>query len=152
MNRKRKGDAEKLPMMPFRMLALGVLMTGIGWPLLGLSLGLTLEGLRPDLFGWTLDEFITLTATNAVAYVAGFLVLFAPAGAGAREIVMQTLLAAAWVGTFGNDAAGSLAVIAGLVVRLVWTVSEMTYAGLLYALGPKKLHIPAPPTEVPIEL
>jgi uncharacterized membrane protein YbhN (UPF0104 family) len=64
-----------------------------------------------------------LTACAALAVVAGFLSLV-PAGAGVREYVIMTLLAA----EYGAVAA----VAAAILLRLVWMVSEVLVSVILY--------------------
>ena len=64
-----------------------------------------------------------LTACAALAVVAGFLSLI-PAGAGVREFVIMTLLAA----DFGAVAA----VASAILLRVVWMVSEVLLSGILY--------------------
>jgi uncharacterized membrane protein YbhN (UPF0104 family) len=74
------------------------------------------------------DDFPADLAAVAASYVAGFVVLVAPGGLGARELVLQELLTP----RVGGAAA---AVLASLVLRLVWTAAEVALAGGWYLLG-----------------
>jgi hypothetical protein len=62
-------------------------------------------------------------ASVALATVAGFLVAVLPGGLGVREGVLMSVLAPA----IGSDQA----VIASLVLRLVWVVAELVAAAIL---------------------
>ncbi len=72
----------------------------------------------------------------AAAYVAGYLMIFAPAGVGVREGFLVALLAP----TLGSGPATVLAVAA----RLWMTAAEVIPAGILWALH-QRSHAPPPP-------
>jgi uncharacterized membrane protein YbhN (UPF0104 family) len=69
-----------------------------------------------------------VTASVALATVAGFVVAVLPGGLGVREGVLMYALAPA----MGED----LAVVAALVLRLVWVAAELVAAAILLPLGP----------------
>ena len=73
--------------------------------------------------------YITSFATVALAVVAGFL-SFLPSGAGARELVISAMLAPA-IGPSG-------AVVAAILLRLIYLAVELLMAGIAWCLLPKK--------------
>jgi hypothetical protein len=155
----RDGGAALPPFVP-RGLAEGLLATGLGWLCLGGSLYAALRGTLPDPPPWTGDAWGLLTAIMGVSYVAGFVVLIAPSGLGVREF-FQVMFLAALLGypPAAEEASLLLAVLGGrpewlgvgtacrlqeaslllsvLVLRLVWTVSEVVMIALVWRLpGP----------------
>lgn len=118
--------------LDFRLLATGWLLAATSWLLLGLSFWATLAALPPTLFevaepmvrlNAPLEALPIATAAVALAMVAGFLSLI-PGGAGVRETVLTTLLA----GMVGPVAA----ILAALLLRVVWLLAELLAAGALY--------------------
>jgi uncharacterized membrane protein YbhN (UPF0104 family) len=117
---------ERLAQLNYGLLAAGWLVMAGGWVLIGLSLWAILVA-----GGFTdprniLDEMAICTAATALAFVAGFLSLL-PGGVGIREAVLMELLEP----RFGS--AGAL--VAAIVARLVWLVSEALISGILYLVG-----------------
>lgn len=99
----------------------GWLMMTLGWCLNGLSLWLVLYGLGDT--GITVEDYpLTLTCV-CLATVAGFVSLL-PGGIGARELVLIPLLGA----RFGSVHA----VIAAVLIRLVWLGAELLTSGIIY--------------------
>ncbi len=106
-----------------RSLAKGVGLNLGAWALLGLSLFATANAIRPaplSLASWPL-----LTGTVALAIVGGFIIFFMPGGLGVREwVLMETLTP-----ILGHEQA----VLAALLLRFIWVLSEMCFAGACYA-------------------
>jgi hypothetical protein len=130
----------------------GLFQASVGWCILGLSFWMTVEGLSPNATQWTWEYLGRLTAINCIAYVAGFLALFMPAGAGVRETLLAVLLAFEFEPIMGDSGTG-LAVVVAVVLRLLWTTFELICAGLLYALIPaqQRAAVPDPNcTSVPV--
>lgn len=99
------------------------------WWLHGLSLGCTIQGVGADVD--LLTNWPRWTAAASLGTVVGFVVLFAPGGAGVREGVLLSLLQ----GTLGPK--GALVVV---LLRLLWLASELIVAGLfLLLLRPPEL-------------
>jgi uncharacterized membrane protein YbhN (UPF0104 family) len=135
--RKRRGPhARPLPTPSVMLLALGLVHGAGGYCLLALSLGLTLHGVVPDAPPWTPDEFSAYLAAVALAYVIGFVVLFAPGGLGVRELVLAAFLASRLEPVLGEQAARGMGVVVALVLRLTWTVSELVLGIPLYLKKP----------------
>ena len=142
--RKKRGpDARPLPAPSIFLLAQGLLHGACGYCLLAVSLGLTIRGLIPDAPAWSPEAYSVELAAVALSYVAGFVIVVAPGGLGAREIALKLALTPLFVGSFGDKAA-ALAVVVALVLRLTWTVAEVVIGLLLYAKKPA-LPPPAPP-------
>jgi glycosyltransferase 2 family protein len=137
VNRWRKGhDAPQFPRVKLHLVLFGLLLTSVGWFLMGISLWCALRGLGLDSYPLTWDNYLHLTSINAIAYIIGFLAFFMPAGAGVREFALQTILALELQQVLSPGAAGGLAAVAALVLRLIWTTAELVAAGLLYWLAP----------------
>ncbi len=149
VSRWRKGpDAPQLPRVKLHMVLLGLCMACVGWLFLGLSLWLTLRGVGVETGPLNLDTYLHLTSINAIAYVIGFLAIFMPAGAGFREIALQTLLSLELRQTIDRETADAVAALVTILLRLIWTAAELAAASLLYWLAPT--HAPftvQPPSE-----
>ena len=99
----------------------GWLVMTLGWCLNGLSLWLVLYGMGDT--GIKIEDYpLTLTCV-CHATVAGFVSLL-PGGIGARELVLIPLLGA----RFGSVHA----VIAAILIRLVWLGAELLTSGIIY--------------------
>jgi hypothetical protein len=130
----RERDAAQLPRIRLAYLAEGLLLTAVGWLLLGASLAAALRGILGDGLPWLDPATGRLPAMMAVSYVAGFVILVAPNGIGVREFFLTLFLTPELVGVQGMDAgeARGTAVMTVLVLRLVWSAAELCLAGLLY--------------------
>ena len=111
-------------------LTYGVLLRGwifyaIGWCFLGASLWATLKSTGSDVAGLA-DSLARLTATSALAVVAGFLSLI-PGGLGVREVILDRLLAP----EFGV----TQAIVATILLRLTWLMTELVISITLYVCG-----------------
>jgi hypothetical protein len=101
-----------------------------GWVVVGVQVWLLGLGL-----GLSRSSLLTVIGAYAVAWIAGFVVVVAPAGLGPRELVLGVVLA-------GALPAGS-AVVLVLVTRVVQTVVDIALAGTGYVLSRRA---PAPET------
>ncbi|WOF24177.1 lysylphosphatidylglycerol synthase domain-containing protein [Microbacterium betulae] len=90
----------------------------LAWIAAGLSVGFLAVGLGAPL---TAATWVQSTGGYALAWVAGFVVVFAPAGAGVREVVLAAALAGAL------PAAAAVALV--LVSRVLLTVVDLCLAG-----------------------
>lgn len=119
----RGQDIEKM----FRGLNLPTMSFGwgvmaLGWCFNGLSLWLVLYGLPGT--DVSAGDFGLTLACVALATVAGFISLL-PGGIGVRELVMIPLLGA----RFGPVTA----VVAAVVIRVVWLAAELLSSAIIYA-------------------
>ena len=143
---KRLGpDARAIPSMSLLLLVRGLLQASVGWMLLGLSVWMIVQAVRPELKPFYWEDWIRLTTINSLSYVLGFIVLIAPAGGGVREWVLKVLLFHELVSSMPEPYADGLAVIIALVVRLVWTTAELILALLLYRFIPATKRPPLAP-------
>lgn len=117
--------------------------TAHGWMLLtwapyGASLWVILASLGANV------SFALATSAFALAWVAGFLVIIAPAGVGPRDAAMGVLLvgavAAAPGAATGIDSASSLVLAAAIASRLTTTLGDVVMA--LGSLAARKALLP----------
>ncbi len=141
---RRFQAVEALQLKPLRTLILvqGLLVTTVGWALLGVSVWAVVQSVLPETEPLTPDAWARYTAMMALAYVAGFLAIVMPGGVGVREFVLTLFLRPEF-----PEAGQALAVVAVLLLRLVWTAGELVLAAVVYWLpGPERAVI-APPRE-----
>lgn len=136
MARLRGPDAPPLPSAPLLLLAQGLLQGAVGWCLLGLSLMLTVQAVSPEPPAWRTDAYLPDLAAVALSYVAGFVVLVAPGGIGVRELVLEYALRPQFAAGSEPSVGAAQAAVVALVLRLTWTVAELTVALGLYAWKP----------------
>jgi uncharacterized membrane protein YbhN (UPF0104 family) len=106
-----------------KLMGLGWLLISIGWLCFGCSLWATAQAIPGALLTPTLSDLPLLTATVALAMVAGFLSLL-PGGIGVRELIVIPLLQP----SFGPV----VAIISAVLLRVSWLVAELLIAGVLY--------------------
>jgi hypothetical protein len=107
--------------LTLRLLATGWLAAVACWTILGLSLWATLRGIGVDDVD-PLANLPLLVATVSFAVVAGFLSLL-PGGIVVRDLLLVELLAPA--------CGEAKALIAAVLIRLIWLLSELTICGIL---------------------
>jgi glycosyltransferase 2 family protein len=141
--------ADRLSHLSPQAMLFGWLTLFAGWALQGLSLWAVLAAIGAPVSG-DAAEFSAVIATTSLAVVAGFIVAFTPGGIGARELVVAQVLY-----MLSPHLGEANAVVAAIILRLVWLVSELVVAGLLFVLGHQRLRsLPAdevPDVELPIE-
>ena len=93
------------------------------WLLLGLQAWLLLREIAPG----PKSTFVLATGAFALAWLVGFLVVIAPAGAGAREAALVVLL--------GSVATGPQALSLALVSRFLMTAADAIGFGVGVAIG-----------------
>jgi glycosyltransferase 2 family protein len=131
INRKRDPNSPALPSPSILLLAVGLLQAAVGWCLLGLSFHLIVRGVVPEPQELTLQTYLQELAVTTIMYVAGFVVLFAPGGVGARELILQQAMTPV-LRISAGDAAPGLAAVLAIVVRLVWTIVELACIACLW--------------------
>ena len=99
----------------------GWIMMAIGWLGNGFSLWLVVRGIPGTEI--TLSDYPLTLACVTLATVAGFVSLL-PGGIGVRELVMIPLLSARFDPV--------TAIVAAVVIRLVWLVTELTTTGIIF--------------------
>jgi hypothetical protein len=115
---------ERAVRMEGRFLAAAMAVLVAGWALHGLSLGCTLRAVGGpfDLAAWPV-----WVGSVAASTVAGFVALFAPGGIGVREGILLEIL------RVQPGLTETQAVAAPLLLRVIWFVTEIAVAGLLYS-------------------
>ncbi|MEL7496804.1 MAG: lysylphosphatidylglycerol synthase transmembrane domain-containing protein [Planctomycetota bacterium] len=116
-----KKSAKVFSGLTFGTMAFGWIVMTIGWCLNGLSLALVVQGI-PGINGPGAG-FLLCLACVSLATVAGFVSLL-PGGVGVRELVIIPLL--------GPVIGPAMAIVAAVVIRLVWLSSELSTAGIIY--------------------
>jgi len=116
----------------------GIAATACGWGMLGMSVWSMLQAVLPEPPPLTFEFWAQCTAANALAYVAGFLAVFMPSGVGVREYFLLTLLAFAGPEPLTEP----LIAVAVLLLRVTWTVSELTLAGLFMLIRRGAPNVP----------
>ena len=105
---------------------LEALVIAVGWLVIGLSLAAVLAAMHKlpplALHLSELKAFAVLTAAIALATVGGF-VSFTPGGLGAREWILAETLTP----VIGSEHA----IVAAVMLRIVWIVAEAAAAGAL---------------------
>ena len=135
----RPGHSAPLPRVPWPALVGGLALAACGWAFQGASLWAVMHGLLPDPQVWGAIAWVHCTAYVGLAYVLGFIMVFLPSGLGVREFFLQKWLARALAARVGPPEAAALAVVAALLLRLLWLAGEVVMAGLVYWLpGQKK--------------
>jgi len=133
--KQRAPDAPPLPTPSILLLAQGVLHGVVGWCLLGLSVGLTVAAVTPQPLPWTGPTYLGDLAAIGLAYSLGFAILFAPAGLGVRELVLQLFLTPRFADHLDEPIAAGLAVVVALVLRLTWTGIEVVSTFSMWWFG-----------------
>ena len=113
--------------LTFSTMAFGWAVMTIGWCLNGLSLWLVLYGIGGTEI--TFADYPLTLACVCLATVAGFVSLL-PGGLGVRELVMIPMLGA----RFGSVTA----VVAAVIIRLVWLSAELLTSGIIYVYAQKR--------------
>jgi uncharacterized membrane protein YbhN (UPF0104 family) len=113
-------DAEPLGRLGTPTLLSGLALTACGWVLLGASLASVVAAIRPQPPDGAL--WLRCVACVAVSWVAGF-VASTPGGLGVRELLVQQIL---------EPELHAQAVIAAILLRLLWTAAELAAAAVLY--------------------
>jgi uncharacterized membrane protein YbhN (UPF0104 family) len=108
-----------------RLLAAGWLAAGACWMLLGLSLWATLQAIGAENAALP-GNLSRVVVAVAFAVVAGFVSML-PGGLGVRDAVLMQLLA-----PLCGDAN---ALVAAVLLRLVWLVTEVIACGILYGVA-----------------
>ena len=113
------------------------------WLGFGISLGLVLRAIELPGFQFApsgsaiLEAIPPLVASVALATVGGFLILFLPGGLGARELILAAVLtpylASGWLAE-GDVSGEVVALVAAVMLRLVWLATEILLALVMWSL------------------
>jgi uncharacterized membrane protein YbhN (UPF0104 family) len=128
LRRLKRGGVEsathsEVRRLGYTALAGGWALVACGWLLMGFSICAILQAIGAETDETLLGQWAVGTAAAALSVVVGFLALI-PAGLFVREAVILTFLAP----TYGEPAA----LVAAVLVRLVWLLSELAVSAILY--------------------
>ncbi len=133
-------SGREAPRVTWRALGEGIVITTLAWLVMGASLWAVLRALRGDALAFTLPVWGRLSAYVSLAYVAGFVIVLVPSGLGIREYFLKVFLTYELIVAEGTGAvdAGAQAVLAVLLLRMVWTAAEVVVNAVVYWLpGPR---------------
>ena len=132
----READAAPVARIPWKMLVQGLILTTGCWLLMGASLWAALQAALRVPAPWSWQAWADYTAFVALAYVASFVIIVVPSGLGVREFLLLLLLIPEirLQSDQANGDAESIAVLAVLLLRLVWTTAEVVFVSLAYWL------------------
>ncbi len=129
VGRRQKGIGENPPSISAGLISQGIGVMTLGWICHAFSLGFVLQSLSDTPF--KLNLFPVWLASASLSLVGGFVVLIAPGGIGVREgILIEALKDHPEIGP-------STAVIAAGLLRVVWFVTELVTAAILFTAKPK---------------
>lgn len=122
--------ADQLLVIPgsFRSFFRGLLSSLLCWFFLGASLMVLWQAMDTSVNGMTFSRFIWCTGCVTLSNVAGF-VASTPGGLGVREQILQIMMAATL---------GPKAVTAAILLRVIWTASELLTALGFYWIKPRR--------------
>ena len=122
------------PRIGWRATGEGLILTAGGWLLLGISLWAVVRSLTGEALSWTWEGWARYSAYLSLAYVAGFVIVLIPSGLGVREYFLTVFLAPDLAGQLGlaEGEARAVAVLAVLLLRVIWTAAEAVVAGIVY--------------------
>jgi len=123
--------AFRLPRLRIGTLLLGLVIMACAWVFFGLSLWSAVQALAEHPAPLTPAVLARYAAIMGLAYAGGFLVVVVPSGAGVREEILKQLLVPQ-LATQGMTVA--LVVLATLLLRVVWTATELVAAGVLWLI------------------
>jgi len=138
VTRRDPAMAARLEGLTFATLAWGWTAMAIGWVMTGLSLWAVLRAIGvPGLDPVSHGAFFV--GAVAMSKVAGFISML-PAGLGVADFAITGLLAEFLRTNLPGTPADSTALIAAVMLRVAWLLSEVIISGILYLVGPR----PAP--------
>jgi hypothetical protein len=130
-------DDAPVPRIQLTTVVQGLALGSGCWILFGASLWAVVRALVGESLSLTLDVWEHFTAYIALAYVAGFLIIIVPSGLGVREFFLTLFLVPEMLHLEAGsdiDSARRTALLAVVVLRLVWTALELVVVGFFYLL------------------
>jgi hypothetical protein len=146
----RSLDSADLPTPGWSSLGEGLLITGLGWLVMGTSLWAVMRSLLGEALPFAWDLWGRYSTYLALAYVAGFVVVLIPSGLGIREYFLKVLLTQElnFFTRLPEAEAAKIAVAAVLLLRLVWTISEVVIVSIVYWFpGPRLTALRSAPAQ-----
>ncbi len=130
-------DAGPLPSLGWGDLGKGMALVWPAWLLQGASLAAILCAVADAELRWTPGAAARVVGIMGLSYVAGFVIVFTPSGLGVREYFLALFLAPELreLGVAPDEARG-VAVLSALLLRIAWTVAELSVAAAVWRLAP----------------
>jgi uncharacterized membrane protein YbhN (UPF0104 family) len=124
----------QLPQIRWTVLMEGLVLTAVGWLILGASLWAVLRSILSEADDLTISSLGVYSGLLALAYVAGFVIVLVPSGLGIREGFLRIFLLHELVLHLGFDKskATTFAALATVILRLVWTAAEVIIVAIVY--------------------
>jgi uncharacterized membrane protein YbhN (UPF0104 family) len=120
---KKSASIVDAPEMTWATFLRGIVVLSIGWLVAGLSAQYVVSSIPGAEVVWS--DFWLILAAVALATVGGFVSLI-PGGLGVRELVIIPLLAPRY--------STAVALVAAILIRLVWIMSELLVSGTIELL------------------
>jgi hypothetical protein len=132
----RDDAAAPLPRFRVTCLLQGLVLSTGCWLFFGASVWAMLQGVMDRPPQWSWNVWGHYTAIMALAYVAGFVIVFVPSGLGVREFFLLLFLTPVVSKhlTPAEPDARALATLAVGLLRLVWTAAEVVIVAFIYWL------------------
>ena len=131
----RQAETDAMPTPGFASMLQGLALTPGCWFMIGASFWATLQAAGIGA-AWGWESWWRYTAFMALAYVSGFVIIFLPSGLGVREALLVLLLVPDISQRLHlqTEDARSLAALAVILLRVVWTAAELVMVSALYWL------------------
>ncbi len=120
---KKSAPAAVSPEMTWITFFWGIVILSLAWMVAGMSALVVIDAIPGTAVAWS--DFWLILAAVALATVGGFVSLI-PGGIGVRELVIIPLLAPRY--------STAVALVAALLIRLVWIMSELLVSGTIELL------------------
>jgi uncharacterized membrane protein YbhN (UPF0104 family) len=129
---RRDGQEAAMP-IGWRSWSEGLAMTACAWLILGSSLWSVVKSVLPN---FQFAYFLPCCVYLALAYVAGFVIVFVPSGLGVREFCLNLFLVQEFIQHVGlpDKQAVTIGVLSVWLLRMVWTVAEVITVCIIYCL------------------
>jgi len=124
---KRHANQTQLPSISAGLIATGIAVCAAGWICHAISIGLVIASMTH--IGFDITRLPLWITAGTVSTVGGFIAVFAPGGLGVREGLLVEVLKDA------RDIGPAYAILVACLLRLVWFLSELIFAGVLYVAG-----------------
>jgi hypothetical protein len=111
----------------------GLAITSCSWLVLGFSFWSVIKSVVPN---FEFEFFVPCCVYLALAYVAGFVIVFVPSGLGVREFCLNVFLVQEFIQHLGlpDRQAVKIGILIVWLLRVVWTAAEVITVSIIYCL------------------
>jgi hypothetical protein len=131
--RFRNAEAFRLPPLRPGTLLVGLVIMACAWVFFGLSLWSVMQAVMDNPLPLNGPVLARYAAIMGLAYAGGFLIVVVPSGMGIRELILLKFLVPE-LALDGVSVVPEIVALAVLLLRLVWTATEVLVAGLVFWL------------------